>query len=61
MIRQFGEDKKRKKRNIRSDMTALPARNLTPELPADNDIDPADFFDPEEFAIGRRDFKSTRP
>jgi hypothetical protein len=37
------------------------ARNLTPDLTADDDIDPADFLDPEEFRIGRGDFKSIRP
>jgi hypothetical protein len=59
MRHQSEEDKKRKKRNILNDKTALPARNLTPDLTADDD--PADFFDPEEFGIRRRDFKSTRP
>ena len=61
MIRQLGEDQKRKKRNNRSGEREFQARNLTPDLTADADIDPADFLDPEEFAIGRRDFKSTRP
>ena len=61
MIRQLEEDKKRKKDNIRNSETDFQARNLTPDLTTDDDIDPADFFDPEEFAIGRRDYKSTRP
>ena len=61
MIRQFGEDKKRKKRNIRRGEMEFQARNLTPDLIADDDIDPADFLDLAEFGIGRRDYKSTRP
>ena len=61
MIRQLGEDKKRKKGNIPTVNTDWLARNLAADLSAGNDIDPADFFDPEEFSIGRRDFKSMRP
>jgi hypothetical protein len=61
MIRQLGEDKKREKRNNWSGETEFQARNLSPDVNADDDIDPADFFDPEEFAIGRRDLKSIRP
>ena len=61
MRHQSREEKERKKRNILTDKTALPARNLAPDLGMDDDIDPADFFDPEEFGISRRDFKSTRP
>ena len=61
MRHQLGEDKKRKKDNIPAVNTDWLARNLSAELSADTDIDPADFFDPEEFSIGRRDFKSTRP
>jgi hypothetical protein len=61
MIRQLGKDKKRKKDNIPTVNTDWLARNLVPDLTVDTDIDPADFFDPEEFRIGRRDFKSTRP
>jgi hypothetical protein len=63
MIRQSAEDKeckKRKKRRIRTAEAGSEARNLTPDLSADDDIDPADFFDPEEFGI-RRDIKSIRP
>ena len=61
MIRQLGEDKKRKKGNIPTVNTDWLARNLTPDLSVEDDIDPADFFNPEELAIGRRDIKSTRP
>jgi hypothetical protein len=28
---------------------------------ADDDIDPADFFDPDEFGFHRRGFNATRP
>ena len=61
MIRQLGEGQKRKKGNIPTVNTDWLARNLTADLSVDDEIDPADFFDPEEFAIGRRDYKSTRP
>lgn len=61
MIRRLGEDKKRKKDNIPTVNTDWLARNLTLDLTADDEIDPADFFDPEKFRIGRREFKSTRP
>jgi len=61
MIRQLGEDKESKQNNNSTVNTDGLARNLAPELSADGDIDPRDFFDPEEFSIGRRDFKSTRP
>jgi hypothetical protein len=61
MIRQLGEDKKPKNRNNRGGEMEFEARNLTPDTSADNDIDPADFLDPEEFRTRRRDYKSTRP
>jgi len=61
MIRQLGEEKKRKKGNIPTVNTDWLARNLSPDRIESDEIDPADFFDPEEFSIGRRDFKSTRP
>ena len=61
MIRQLGEDKKRNKGNIPTVNTDWLARNLSLELSTDDDIDPADFFDPEEFSIGRRNFKPPRP
>ena len=61
MRHQSGEDKERKKRLNRTAEAGSEARNLTPDLSADDDIDPADFFDPEEFGIRRRDIKSIRP
>ena len=61
MIRQLGEDEKRKRGNNPTVNTDWLARNLSSERITDDDIDPADFFDPEEFAIGRRDFRSPRP
>ena len=60
MIRQLGEDKKRKKDDILTGNTDWLARNLTAALTAEDDIGPADFFDPEEFRIDRSDFKPTR-
>ncbi len=61
MIRQLGEDKKRKKSNNPTVNTDWLARNLTAGLSVDDEIEPADFFDPEEFSIGRRGFQSSRP
>ena len=60
MIRQLGENKKRKKGNIPIVNTDWLARNLTAGLSVDDEIEPAEFFDPEEFSIGRRDNKPTR-
>jgi hypothetical protein len=51
MIRQLGEDKERDKRNNRSGEMEFQARNLTPDLAVDVDIDPADFLDPEDAAF----------
>ena len=61
MIRQLGEDKKRKKGNNPTVNTDWLARNLTAGLSVHDEIEPAEFFDPDEFSIGRRDFKSPRP
>jgi hypothetical protein len=61
MIRQLGEDKKRKKGNNPTVNTDWLARNPTSGLSVADDVEPADFFDPEEFSIGRRDFESARP
>lgn len=61
MIRQLAEGKKHKKGNIPTVNTDWLARNLAPDPTECDEIDPADFFDPEEFSIGRREFKSTRP
>ena len=61
MIRQLGEDKKHKKGNNPTVNTDWLARNLTAGLSVHDEIEPAEFFDPDEFSIGRRDFKSPRP
>ena len=52
MIRQLGEGEDLKKRPISSE-TGL---EMEPgfDLLADDEIDPADFFDPEEFGFRRR-------
>jgi hypothetical protein len=56
MKRQSGEGKKAKKRQIRgSSGTDLPrARNQNANVLTDTSIDPADFFDPEEFGYRRK-------
>ncbi len=61
MIRQLGEGKKHKKGNNPTVNTDWLARNLAPDRTECDEIDPADFFDPEEFAIGRRAYNSKRP
>lgn len=61
MIRQLGEEKKRKKDNIPTVNTDWLARNLSPDRTDPDEIDSADFFDPEESRIGHRNFKSMRP
>ena len=61
MIRQLREDKKDKKDNIPTVYTDWLARNLSLELSTDDDIDTTDFFDPEEFSIGRHNVESPRP
>jgi hypothetical protein len=52
MIRQLGEGEERKKRPISSE-TGSEVRHEDVIL-ADDEIDPADFFDPEEFGYRRR-------
>ena len=56
---QSGEEKERKKRHKRTAEMGSEARNLTPDAVADDEIDPADFFDPEEFGIRRRDLNAS--
>ena len=53
MIRQSGEREQPKKghKTIRNRMPVPPAR----DVPVEEEIDPADFFDPEEFGIRRQD------
>jgi len=52
MRQQLGEGKERKKRPILSE-TGLEKEPAVENL-ADDEIDPADFFDPEEFGIRRK-------
>lgn len=59
MIRQFGEAEERKKR-MNSGKTGSKERQ-EPEILADDEIDPADFFDPEEFGFRRRGANDARP
>jgi len=59
MRRQKGEEKERKKGRNWTAETGSEARNLTPDAVADDEIDPADFFDPEEFGIRRRDLNAS--
>jgi hypothetical protein len=56
MIRQSGEGKTAKKRQIRGSSSADSprARNHETDIPTDSSIDPADFFDPEEFGYRRK-------
>ena len=56
MRHQSGEGKTAKKRQIRGSSSAdLPrARNLEADILTDTSIDPADFFDPEEFGYRRK-------
>jgi len=51
MIRQLGEGEERKKRLVFAE-TGLEKEQAADVL-ADDEIDPADFFDPEEFGIRR--------
>ena len=59
MIRQSGEGKKRKKERKRNAEAGFEAWKLWDEAVDESDIDPADFFDPEEFGY-RRESKSFR-
>jgi len=52
MIRQLGEGEERKKRPISSKTGSKEASDDV--MLADDEIDPADFFDPEEFGYRRR-------
>jgi hypothetical protein len=52
MIRQLGEGEERKKRPILSE-TGFEKEQAADVL-ADEEIDPADFIDPEEFGIRRK-------
>ena len=61
MIRQLGEDKELEKGNIPTVNTDWLARNLAAGLSVRDDIEPANFFNPDKLRIGRRELKSTRP
>jgi len=52
MRQQLGEEKKRKKRRIFAETGSKVGQS--PDLLVDEAIDPADFFDPEEFDIPRK-------
>jgi hypothetical protein len=57
-----GEEEKNRKKKV-GDRPATGSRKNEPapdEL-TDDDIDPADFFDPEEFGVGRGDSRSFDP
>jgi hypothetical protein len=64
MIRQSGdrgEHKNRHKRAADEASTRFEKRDpmaFAPDVLIDDEIDPADFFDPEEFGIRRRDMHS---
>jgi len=60
MRHQSGEEKKRKKRPVSSETGSMEG-HAEPEALTDYDIDPADFFDPEEFGFRRRGSNATRP
>ena len=61
MNHQLREGEKREKRASRSAETGFEAWKLWREAVEDRDIEPADFFDPEEFGVSRRDINSSRP
>jgi hypothetical protein len=56
MRRQSGDTEKPKKRVNRGSSSADSprARNLEADVPTDTSVDPADFFDPEEFGYRRK-------
>jgi len=60
MRHQSGEEKKRKKRLILPE-TGSKERHPEAEVLTDDEIDPADFFDPEEFGYRRRGSNAPRP
>jgi hypothetical protein len=59
MRHQSGEGKEPKKHPISSE-TGLEKEPVA-DLLADDEIDPADFFDPEEFGFRRRGCDASRP
>jgi hypothetical protein len=60
MRHQMGEDKKRKKEQKQAE-TGFEKWSLWAKAVEDDDIDPADFFDTEEFGYRRRGSDASRP
>jgi hypothetical protein len=60
MRHQSGEGEERKKRRKPMAETGLEKMNPLPEDIIE-EIDPADFFDPEEFGVRRRGLNARRP
>ena len=60
MRHQSGEERKRKKPPVLSE-TGSQGQAEAPEVLIDDDIDPADFLDPEEFGFRRRGSNAPRP
>jgi hypothetical protein len=57
-----GEEVKKRKKKIAGRLTTGSQKNeLASDALTDDEIDPADFFDPEEFGFGRRDLKFLEP
>jgi hypothetical protein len=61
MKRQSTDGKEPKTRYKRAGETGSEARNLAQDDITHEDIDPAEFIDPEEFRSARPDFKPFRP
>ena len=64
MRHQLGEGeevKKRDKKVVDRLKTGLQKNEPASDALTDDEIDPADFFDPEEFGLGRRDLKFLEP
>jgi len=60
MRHQSGEEKKRKKQFILPE-TGSKEGHHEPDFLTEDEIDPADFFDPEEFGYRRRGSNAARP
>jgi hypothetical protein len=58
MVRQSGEEEQRKKRQEQTAQADSGELN-PPQVLVDDEIEPVDFFDPEEFGV-RRKFDSSR-
>ena len=61
MRHQLGEGENPELRRKRIANTSAQDENLAPDFVADDEIDPADFFDPEEFGFRRRGVNDARP